>query len=133
VGGGFLHVAQRYPGVQSGGDKRVAQRMRPDRLGDPGAARDPADNPSGTVPVQPLSAWGEEDRPLCVLADSQADRPRRPRCEGDGDHLAALAGNDQGAVPALDAQGFNVGASGFGYTQPVERQQRDQRMLGRSA
>jgi hypothetical protein len=42
---------------------------------------------------------------------------------------AALAGDNKGPVPPLDAQGLNAGASGFGDTQPVERQQRDQRVL----
>jgi hypothetical protein len=35
-------------------------------------------------------------------------------------------------VPALDAQGFNVGTGGLGDPQTVQRQQRDQRMLGRT-
>ena len=34
-------------------------------------------------------------------------------------------------MAALDAQGFDVGTDGFGDSQPVERQQRDQRMLVR--
>jgi hypothetical protein len=51
VGGGFLHVAQRDPSVQRRGDERVPQRVRPDRLGDPGVAGDTADNPPGAVPV----------------------------------------------------------------------------------
>jgi hypothetical protein len=34
-------------------------------------------------------------------------------------------------VPALDAQGLNAGARGFGDAQPVEGQQGNQRMLGR--
>jgi hypothetical protein len=52
VRGGFLHVPQRDPGVKRGGDERVPQGVRPDRLGDPGAAGYPADNPGGAVPVQ---------------------------------------------------------------------------------
>jgi hypothetical protein len=64
-----------------------------------------------------------------ALADGQVDRPRGARCERDGDHHAALAGDHQGAVPTLDAQGLDVGAGGFRHAQPVERQQRDQRML----
>jgi hypothetical protein len=51
VRGRFLHVPQRDPRVQRGGDERVPQRVRPGRLGDPGTAADPADNPPGTVPV----------------------------------------------------------------------------------
>jgi hypothetical protein len=33
-------------------------------------------------------------------------------------------------VPALDAQGPDVGTDGFGHPQPVEGQQRDERVLG---
>jgi len=33
-------------------------------------------------------------------------------------------------VPALDAQGPDVGADSFGHAQPVEGQQRDERVLG---
>jgi hypothetical protein len=36
-------------------------------------------------------------------------------------------------VPALDAQRLDVGAGGFRHAQPVEGQQRDQRVLGRWA
>jgi len=36
-------------------------------------------------------------------------------------------------VPALDAQVLDVGASGFGDPQPIERQQGDQRVLARRA
>ena len=46
-----LDVPERHPGVEGGGDERVPQRVRPDRLGDPGAARDSADDPRDTVPV----------------------------------------------------------------------------------
>ena len=35
MGGGFLHVAQRDPGIQRSGDERVSQRVRTDVLGDP--------------------------------------------------------------------------------------------------
>jgi hypothetical protein len=51
VRGGFLDVPERHPGIEGGGDECVPQRMRPDRLGDPGADRDPADDPRGTMPV----------------------------------------------------------------------------------
>ena len=49
-----MHVAQRHPGIQGGGDERVSERVRADVLGDPGPARDPADDPPGAVAVQPL-------------------------------------------------------------------------------
>jgi len=85
------------------------------------------------MPVQPLAIAGYEDRSLAALADGQVDRPGGPRRERDGDDLAAFAGDQQGPVAALDAQRFDVGASGFGHAQPVERQQRNERMLGESA
>jgi hypothetical protein len=49
--GGFLHVAQRHPGIECGGNEGVPERMRPDRLADPGPVRDAADDPPGAVPV----------------------------------------------------------------------------------
>jgi len=58
VGGGFLDVAQRDSGVQCGGDERVPKRVRADWFGDPGAASEPADDPPGTVPVQPSAVSG---------------------------------------------------------------------------
>jgi hypothetical protein len=90
--GGFLHVPQRYPGVQGGGDERVPQGVRPHRFGDPGAAGDPADHPPSAVPVQPAAIGGQEDWSLAALADGQVDRAGGARRERDGDDLAALAG-----------------------------------------
>ena len=95
----------------------------------PCAASHPAHDPPGAVPIQPTAIGGQEDRSLAALADRQVDRPGGPRRERDGDDLAALAGDHQGAVPALDAQRLDAGAGGFGDAQPVERQQGDQRVL----
>jgi len=91
VRGGFLHIPKRHPGIEGGGDERMPQRVRPDRLGDPGAAGHPAHDPRDTVLVQPLPIKCEEDWPLAALADRQVDRPRRPGRERNGDHLAASA------------------------------------------
>jgi hypothetical protein len=49
----------------------------------------------------------------------------------DGDDLAALAGDHQRPVPALQTQVLDVRAHGLRDPQPVQRAQRDQRMLGR--
>jgi diadenosine tetraphosphatase ApaH/serine/threonine PP2A family protein phosphatase len=98
----------------------VAQRVGPNRLGDPSASRYTADDPPGTVPVQPPAVGSYEDGPVVAFADGQVDRPRRARRERDGDDLAALAGDHQGPLPPLDAQVLNVGARGFGDAQPVE-------------
>jgi hypothetical protein len=85
------------------------------------------------VPVQPLPVGADEDRPFHALTDRQVDRPRGPGRERDGDYLAALASDNKSAVSPLDAQILDAGASGFGDPQPVERQQRDQRVLARRA
>ena len=90
VGGGLLHVAQRHPGVESGGDESMPQRVRADVLADPGAARDLADDPPGAVPVQPPAVTGEENGAVAAFAGSQVDRPGGAGRERDGDDLAAL-------------------------------------------
>jgi hypothetical protein len=103
MGCGLLHVAQRHPGVEGGGDERVPQRVGADLLGDPGAPGDPADDSGGAVPVQPFPVCGDEEGSFGALADRQVDRPGGARGERDGDDLATLAGDNQGPVPALQA------------------------------
>jgi hypothetical protein len=98
-------------------------------LGYSGAAGDPADDPPGAMPVQPAAIGGQEDRSFGALADGQVDRPCGARRQRNGDDLAAFAGDDQGPVPAFDAQDFDVGAGGLGDPQAVEGQQRDQRVF----
>jgi hypothetical protein len=131
VGGGFLHVAERYPCVEGGGDERVPQGVRAYLLGDSRAAGDPADDAGGAVPVQPLPVGGEEQRARGPLADGQVDGPGGTWGERDGDDLPALAGDDQGPVTAFLAQVLDVRAGGLGHTEPVEGQQGDEGMLGR--
>ena len=76
MGGRFLHVTKRHPGIEGGGDERMPQGVWPGRLGDPCAAGDPAHDPPGTVPVQPAAMGRQEDRSFGALADGQVDRPR---------------------------------------------------------
>jgi hypothetical protein len=64
--------------------------VRADGLGDPGAARDLADDPPSAVPVQPAPVFGEEDGPVAAFAGGQVDRPGGAGRERDGDDLAAL-------------------------------------------
>jgi hypothetical protein len=114
VRGGFLDVPQRHPRVQRSGDKCVPQRVRADLLGDPGAAGNSADDPRGAVPVQSFPVGGEEQRPAGALADRQVDGAGGARGERNGDDLAALAGDDQGPMAALEAQVLDIGAGGLG-------------------
>jgi hypothetical protein len=130
MGGSLLHVARRDPRIERGGNIRVPQRVGRDGLADAGVAGDLADDPPGAMPVQPLPVGGQEHRPGGALADGQVDRPGSARCQRDGDDLAALAGDGQRLVPAVQAQVLDVGARRFGDPQPVQREQGDQRVFG---
>jgi len=68
---------------------------------------------SGQVYAQPLVVGST----VIAFADGQVHRPDGPRGEWDGSDLAALAGDHQGAMPALDAQGFDASAGGLGDAQ----------------
>jgi hypothetical protein len=100
-----------------------------DGLGESGAAGDPADDPPGAVPVQPPPVRCEEDRPVTAFVDGEVDRAGSVWCERDGDDLAALAGDDEGPVPALPSQVLDVRAGGLGDPEPIQGEQRDQRVL----
>ena len=107
--------------------------MRPGFLRQPGAASDPADDPPGAMPVQPPPVSGQEERAITSFCDGQVDRSGGAGRERDGDHLAGLASDDQGPVPALQAQVLDVRAGRFGDAQPIQDEKRDQRVLTRRA
>src|SRR5215469_16328544 len=107
--------------------------MRPDVLGQPGAAAYSSAYPPGFMPVQPVPGRAEEDRSGAAFADSQVDRASGSRGERDDSFLTALAGDRQDAVTALAAQVLNVRADSLGHPQPVQGQQRYQRVLSRRA
>jgi hypothetical protein len=86
-----------------------------------GAAGDLADDPAGAVPVQPPTVGGQEHRAVGALADGQIDRPGSARRQRDGHHLAALAGDGQGPVPAFETQMLNVSPSRLRYPKPSSR------------
>jgi len=129
----LLHVPQGHSGIQGGGDEGVSERVGRDGLADSRAAGGLADDPPGAVPVQPSPVRGQEHRAAGPFPDGQVDRAGGARRQRDGDDLAALAGDRQGPVAALEAQVLDVGAGGLGDPQAVEREQGDQRMLGRRA
>jgi hypothetical protein len=70
---------QRDPSIQRGGDERVAQRVRPNGLGDPGAAGDAPNDSPGAVAVQSAPIGSQEDGSFGALADGQVDRPGSAR------------------------------------------------------
>lgn len=73
MGGGFLNVAPRDPGIEGGGE-RVPERVRPDLLGDSSTPGDAADDPPGTMPVKPAPVWCQEDRSSAAFPDRQVER-----------------------------------------------------------
>jgi hypothetical protein len=124
-----LDISQGDASIEGCGDECVAQRVRPDGLGDTGAAGCPADNPGGAVPVQPSAISSQEQRPVAALADGQVDRPRRARRQRDDDDLAAFAGDGQRPVATLGAERLDAGASGLRNPQPVQGEQGDESVL----
>ena len=81
------------------------------------------------MPVEPLAVPSDEDRSFDALADGQVDRSGGAWCERDGDDLASLAQHGKGAMAAFDAEGLDVRSEGFGDPQPVDGQQRHERVL----
>jgi hypothetical protein len=81
------------------------------------------------VAIHPLTIWAEEDRTVGSFADGEIDRAGGPRCERDGDDLAALTQDRQRPVTSFDTERVDVSPQGFGDPQPVDSQQRDHRML----
>jgi len=108
----------------------MPQRVQSDVLADPGAAGDPPDDAGGAVPVQPASVDAAEERAFGALIEGQVDRPCGAGCERGGDHLAARAGDDRGAVPAFQPQLLDIGAGRLRDPQPIGGEQRDQGVLG---
>lgn len=92
-----------------------------------------ADDPPGAVPVQPVPSRGSENGFFTAFADCEIDSVGGARSERGHRFLAAFAGNGQGAVAAVVAVRSDGGAGGYRDQQPVQREQRDQGMLGRCA
>ena len=111
--------------ASGGGDECVPERVRSDRLGDPGTARQRADDPPGAMPAQPAPVSGEEDRAVAAFTGGQVDRPGGARRQRDGDNLAALAGDRQRPVATLQAQVLDVSAGGL--PRPAARSAREAR------
>jgi hypothetical protein len=105
MAGGFLHIAQRYPGVERSGDECVAEGVGAHALGDPRPSRDAAHDPSGRVSIDPPPVDSHEERPVAAFADRQIDGAGRPGRERDGHDLASLAQDRERAVPPLQAHG----------------------------
>jgi hypothetical protein len=87
----------------------VSQGVRSDRLVHSGAAGDSVHDAAGAVPIHPLAVGSQEDRAVESFTDNEIDCSGGAWCERDGHNLAALAQDAEGAVPALEAEGVDVG------------------------
>jgi hypothetical protein len=128
-----LHIPQRDSGILGGGDESMTTGVRAYDLGDSRLARHAADDPGGAAPVQPPPARVRKTGPSARFADRQVDRPGGARGERDGDHLAPLRVTTRVRCPRSIPRFLDVGANSLGDPQPVERQQGNQRVLGRRA
>jgi hypothetical protein len=62
MAGGFLHIAQWNPGVESSGDERVAQGVRSEALAYPGPSGDTPHDPSRPRDDRPVLRWLQRAR-----------------------------------------------------------------------
>jgi hypothetical protein len=120
-----LNVAEWDASVE-GGDEGVAEGMRTYFLVHSGPFCDSTHYSRRAVAVQAAPVRTSEDRSAESLTDGEVDRPRGARCQGDGDDLAALAQNRQGAVSPLETQGSMFAPVASETRRPFEREQRDQ-------
>src|SRR4051794_21664416 len=114
MAGGFLHVAQRYAGVECCGDERVAECVGSDGLGDARVAGDAGDGSGCGVTIEPHAVETKEEWSFATFTDGEVDSASCSWSERDDDGLASLAQDREGAVSALESERFDVRAGGFG-------------------
>ena len=71
------------------------------------------------MPIRPPAIDSREQGSFSALADGQVDRPGGARGERDSDDFAALAGDQQGPVPALKTEVLDVGSGRLGPRGPL--------------
>jgi hypothetical protein len=86
-------------------------------------------DPPGGVDSADKRLDRHEDWALETLADRQVEGSGNPRRQRHRDDLAALTGHAQRPMSALQAQRVDISAEGLGDTQPIQRQQRHQRVV----
>jgi hypothetical protein len=105
------------------------QGVRTDRFGDSRSLGDAEDDAAGSVPVQTLPVGPAEDWPVEAFPSGEVQTAGGTRRERDRNDLAALAEHGQGVVAEFGADGSDVGAERLADPQPVQREERDQRVL----
>ena len=94
--------------------KECRRLWGPIRFGGAGCLGDPAHHAGYGVAGEPVAVDSDEGRVLEAIADGQIEGSGGPRCEGDGDGLAALAVHDQGPGASFEAELFDVDAERLG-------------------
>ena len=126
--GGGLHVPQRDPGIEGGHDERRSQHVRV-YVAESAALADRGHPSVGRAPVESLTVPAAKNRPFVTLADDQVDGAGGAWDERDGGGLVALAGDPQGPVATLDGEVFDVRLARFAHPEPVQTEQRGQRLV----
>ena len=127
--GGFLNVAKRHTGIEGRVDERMPHGVRTDPLEDPGPSGDASHDAGRAVTIETATGTVTEDRTGAAFPDSEVDSAGGSWGERDRDSFAALAMNDKGAVPAFEAELFDVSTDRFGHAEPVQREQGDEGMI----
>ena len=131
VAGGDLDVAEVDAGVEHCGDVGVAEHVRMQRRHPhPGCLGEVAEAAGGRVPVHPLSAGVEQDRPRGSVADRGIQSSADGGWQGDEGGLVALAEHSQNAVAVFVAEVGDVQPGGFEDPETEEPEQADQREVG---
>ena len=98
-------------------------------FGDACRFRDAAHDPGGGVAVELATVVAVQDRALEAFPDDQVDGPGSSWGKWHRHGLAALAEHGECAVPAFERKILDPCSDRFGDTQPVQREQRDQRVI----
>src|SRR4029079_15135813 len=79
------------------------------------------------APIEALTVVAAQDWAFAAFADGQVDGARCTRHQRYGRGLVGFAHNPQRAMPALEAQVFDIGGARFANSQSVKAEQDRQR------
>ena len=85
----------------------------------------------GGVPVHPLAARVEQDRPCRPAAEGAINRAGDRGRQRDKDHFGSFAAHPEDAMAVPLARVGDVGAGGFEDSQAEESKHRDEGEVGR--
>ena len=129
----FLDVTQWYPGVEGGGDERVAEAVRRDLLVYACSAGKAFDHAISAVAIHSATLDPKKDRADYAVANVEIECTSSSRGDWDRHVLAAFADDRQCSVASFSRQVINVSVECFGDPEAVQCKQRDQRSVSEIA